>query len=1161
MSKTDSVFKSNDALVIDPVVRDFDFRLRRSMERSRTTTDKDSVRDAFLEKREPYLANKPPLADNDLKIDKDDIANVDDHWLARTGDRLMLWDDLLLITDKDGKEVLIHPDLHPEVYKEAKAMLEGGEVEGGPKWEKEGLSDEHSRWLGQMESQGFEVVEPGDSLPGLGSMRFIGPGFMDMEAAVFFDTGFNITVAEEGDGIMFENGTAVFETGDGKRYAVSEEYTPNAFEKLKALDKEAKEIMDKIEGDEGIMDRVENEGYAILQPSDDTPVITDDANVENLAEGIKAVDVPGKGKFIVIESLTPEQFATLHADQAAGQQSDADKLFKDKDLPPASETDLMQAETTEKGKTVGELYYDKLKEEYKDEEEDSDKAKYLRLLQAQATLSGGFEYLPYATHRNAFGTADNTSYLPDPAMMESAEMRGLINEGKLGEELLRLANDPEIIADNERLFKEAVDQVKDKDKLRDKIAETMRDPEYKAALDELKQGGKGEVAEQRYASDMQSLNALDPDLAEQVEIELKFGVPIEQLNEIFEGGAEGVGLENIDKATSDVVTAMIASTMSTLFGSKRGADIFNYYFGGGKEKGQEKLELKPSEQKMVENLTNARPAIEEVVRERAVTTLNDPSATPKPITGEELNKAMDKVKTPLNQRSGVAGVLGSLAAHGVLSSSAGMLGMVAGVYKLADGGLNFGETPAERLEAARNFLSLAGVLAPIATMVTGAFDHLYKTAGLAEALGIGKDLRETVWDRRHPPKKPDMTTDIPLQMLDPQLGSPTTPGTPPYDTQNNPSPDAPPYNNVTENSGKGYKPFSADNFWTSIDQRLSESRPAVQDSINALPDDQRDRVTGHIDRITSTTPDLEKLPERSRTQWIGGALSAIGGMADAAGGILDIVLGGMGIDKLIKEGGTDAEYAQRSLQISAGAFGTGMGITGVAAAFGVGGAAIASSVLGAAGSVIGLIAAIIGGVNGLKRSEKTAEGVRDFFRDLEKDGLLDKDWGDKLNYLIHVRYEYNHTFETDNEQFREWFPESMPVWEAQPEQFRMFTEEVAEHGRIGRHWFRDTEKLIGSGFDSDFYQAHKDTIDLLVERWDDWGDWKGGDDIVSDSDLEKLLSGELEATQKEKDAVEFLMNNEEFFTFLDTIRDNSSKPKPDGKISVRDLDKWLDFVR
>jgi hypothetical protein len=1128
MSKTESARKLLDALAA-PAREDFASKLKRSMERD--VDRKDRLREEFLEDRGPYLDRKPPLAENDFKIDKDDIANVDDHWLAPTGDRYKIWDDLLMVTDKDGKQVLIHPDLHPKVHREAKAMLENGDVKGGPKWEKAGLSKEHSKWLGQYESRGFEVVEPGESLPELGSMRFIGPGYMDMDASVYFDTGFNITVAEKGDGFTFEHGTAMFETADGKRYAVSKEYNPEAFEKLKEMDKKGKEIMDKIE----------NDGYSVLQPNDDTPVITGDSKVENLADGVKAVGIPGKGKFIIIESLTPEQFATLHGDQVTEQQSSADDKFKDKDLPPASETDLMQVKTTEKDKTVGELYYEKLKEAYKDEPEDSDKVKYLRLLQAQATLSGGFEFLPYTTNRNAFGTADNTSYLGDTAEMGSAEMRGLINEGKLGEELLRLTNEPEIIADNEKFFKEAVDKVKDKDALRDKIAETMRDPDYKTVLDELQKDKKGEVAEARYASDMQSLRALDPDLAEQVDIELKFGVPIEQLNEIFEGGADGVGEESIDKATSDVVTVMIATTMSTVFGSKRGADIFNYYFGGGKEKGQEKLELKPSEQKMVENLTNARPAIEEVVRERGTANLNDPNATPKPITGEELNKAMDKVKVPLDQRGGVGGVLGSLAKHGVLSSSAGMLGMVAGIYKMSDGGLNFGETPAERIEVARNFLSFVGVLAPTATWATGAIDQLFKSAGLADALGIGKDLRETVWDKRHPPKKPDLTTDIPMQMLDPSLGAP----------------DVKPQISDPDLG----KPFTTESFWESFDNRLTTSRPPLQDSITALPDTQRDRVNSHVDAISSNSPDADSVPKKQRMQWIGGALSAIGGMADAAGGILDIVLGGMGLDKLVKEGGTPEEFAQRSLQIGAGAFGTGMGITGVAAAFGVGGAAIASSVLGAAGSVIGLIAAIIGGVTSLKRSEKTAEGVRDFFRDLQKDGLLDKEWGDKLNYLIHVRYEHNYTFEKDNEQYREWFPEYMPVWEAQPEHFKDFTEQVAKDKRIGKNWFRDTTKDLivhTTQFDKAFYQEHKDKIDLLTDRWDDW---QGRDDIVSDKDFEKLLSGKHEATEKEKDAVDFLMKNEEFFEFLDTIRRDTNNVKADGKISRRDLDKWLDYVR
>ena len=174
-------------------------------------------------------------------------------------------------------------------------------------------------------------------------------------------------------------------------------------------------------------------------------------------------------------------------------------------------------------------------------------------------------------------------------------------------------------------------------------------------------------------------------------------------------------------------------------------------------------------------------------------------------------------------------------------------------------------------------------------------------------------------------------------------------------------------------------------------------------------------------------------------------MSTIGGAADVVGGVLDLVLGGMGIDKLRKEGGTPEQFAAKSLQLVGGTAGLVMGGAGLAAAIGVGSAAVAGVVAAAAGgvgAVLGFIGAIIGGVVALKKSEETVEKVRDYFRELDKDGVLEKEWGDKLNYLVHLGYEYNYYEGKYEDRFDAWYPEDIPVWEAQPEHYKEFTEKV-----------------------------------------------------------------------------------------------------------------------
>ena len=440
-----------------------------------------------------------------------------------------------------------------------------------------------------------------------------------------------------------------------------------------------------------------------------------------------------------------------------------------------------------------------------------------------------------------------------------------------------------------------------------------------------------------------------------------------------------------------MVSTLLTTMMTSVLGTKRGTDIYNYFFGGGKEKGQAKPELNAEEQKLVTAAENSREPLTQLLKDSAKASINDPSGNSGAITAEKIEKEVAKV--PLAERDGVAGVLGKLGKTGVLSSSAGLISMVAGIYKLSDGGLNFGETPAERIEAAKNFVTTISMISPMATMVTGAYEELFRTPSspgkpsIADTLGLGKSLKETVWDKHFKPRDVSETDAIELKERQQKL------------------------DNLKElpQLDMGDK-FTADSFWQEFDDTTRKSRPAVEDLIEQLPPEQRDAARSSFLNITDKNPDLSKVPEADRLRWVGGALSTIGGAADVVGGVLDLVLGGMGIDKLRKEGGTPEQFAAKSLQLVGGTAGLVMGGAGLAAAIGVGSAAVAGVVAAAAGgvgAVLGFIGAIIGGVVALKKSEETVEKVRDYFRELDKDGVLEKEWGDKLNYLVHLGYEYN----------------------------------------------------------------------------------------------------------------------------------------------------------
>jgi hypothetical protein len=78
---------------------------------------------------------------------------------------------------------------------------------------------------------------------------------------------------------------------------------------------------------------------------------------------------------------------------------------------------------------------------------------------------------------------------------------------------------------------------------------------------------------------------------------------------------------------------------------------------------------------------------------------------------------------------------------------------------------------------------------------------------------------------------------------------------------------------------------------------------------------------------------------------------------------------------------------------------------------------------------------------------------------------------------------------------------------------------------------------------------------------DSWEDWQGRDDIISKDDLEKILDGQHSPSDEQREAVEFLLGNQAFFDHLDLMRYDANNSSTDGKISLRDLEKWLAYAQ
>ena len=114
----------------------------------------------------------------------------------------------------------------------------------------------------------------------------------------------------------------------------------------------------------------------------------------------------------------------------------------------------------------------------------------------------------------------------------------------------------------------------------------------------------------------------------------------------------------------------------------------------------------------------------------------------------------------------------------------------------------------------------------------------------------------------------------------------------------------------------------------------------------------------------------------------------------------------------------------------------------------------------------------------------------------------------------------------------------------------------SEDGKVSTNDLNTWLTLVGyteEGYGTQFFSDNKDVINLIREKWDNWN---GKDDIVSRADLEKYADDSGRSSE-ERDAARFLLNNQGFFDQLDNMAKND---KRDGKISDKDLHKWLQSV-
>ncbi|PVZ12521.1 MULTISPECIES: hypothetical protein [unclassified Pseudomonas] len=490
---------------------------------------------------------------------------------------------------------------------------------------------------------------------------------------------------------------------------------------------------------------------------------------------------------------------------------------------------------------------------------------------------------------------------------------------------------------------------------------------------------------------------------------------------------------------------------------------------------------------------------------KALEELGDAYKNKGSISQADIDTALSKSYVPIADRGTLGAIFSGLNTKGILGSLGAGVSLFSGIYQLVGDGGKLGETPEQRLAIAKDFLFFAGASGQF-VRAGDAVAGLMGKGGVVDLLGLDKSLPE-IWGKEGVQgKQIDFKTgEVPAELR------------------------------------------------TRIEAAL-ENVPSYTKDFNTLLGDG----AGSADEAAKIGQSISQRIEGAgvsagkAAKIAGSVIKVLGPATDIVGGFADIVLGAFTIKSGVKSNDPLVK-AQGGLQIAAGAFGASAGVVGAAALIGAGSAAALTGPFFLVGVVLAVVGGIIGYFVDHNKKQKATEKENDWYRDLAADGLLQDNWGDKVEYAHYSIYHYGG---------RE-APEDDSLFRFQQSEWQHFDETPQKGGsssnRLDESLHKDENGIVGyntngtamNEYGKAFYEKNKETLDYIHSRWDDWN---GSDKIVSDKDLRKIAAG---GDEKDKNAAQFLLDNKGFFDMLDTFwkRDGA-----DGKLSTDDLEAYLKLV-
>ncbi|WP_353980374.1 hypothetical protein [Salinicola endophyticus] len=617
-----------------------------------------------------------------------------------------------------------------------------------------------------------------------------------------------------------------------------------------------------------------------------------------------------------------------------------DTARRDHDLPAFSDVDIQSMETSESDPddssrklTVSELTWQNLIEAWKTGIEDGsiaaddERAQFYRALRAQGALDNGLDLVGLDVSEGL--SLDHVT---------GDDLASVIDGEKLDERLGELFASESVQKDYVKAQSGAIDKVADKDTIASQLEETAFSEAYIDYINDLRESGQGELAEQDISRTYNALAALFPateesDKAAEFAQSLQLDSMITDLDDLI-ANPDDINDANTATATQDVVKMVLTAL------KRGGVDI--------------PRRTAESIDKFVNEYLNDQQTAKNFGK--ALQELGDRFQKNGAITRADIDGLMKNgVYKALNEKTngGMLSLISTLNSNGALGSTGGLISLASGIYQLAGGGSKLADSDEARMAVAKEFISFLGASQHFTNLGSHIKDKV-KGTNVNAMLGLDKTLPQIWADDKVKGKAP--------------------------------APDAHTWERFSENIQQ------------IIDDVPVGDQKALAKKLDISYEDAKKIVEGAQNGYAKN-PALPAATTTTRT--ISSFLRVLDGAANSATGALDIALGGLMI-KRGADSGDGATIGQGAVTVAAGAFGLAGGASSLAALKGIAVARAASGPLFWVSAALTLATLPFSIVQDIKRTsalEGHEADLKDLIEALDQDGVLTEDGAKRYAFL------------------------------------------------------------------------------------------------------------------------------------------------------------------